>query len=46
MACHFHLRLSLGSWEDSFVTSVNFRDVENQHGAYSIGMVLPTEGLY
>ena len=46
MACHFHLRLSLGSREDSFDTSVNFRDIENQHGDYSIGMVLPTEGLY
>ena len=46
MACHFHLRLSLGSWEDSFDTSVNFRDIENQHGDFSIGMVLQTEGLY
>ena len=36
MACHFHLRLSLGSWEDSFDTSVSFRDIENQHGNYSI----------
>ena len=46
MASHFHLRMSLGSWEDSFDTSVSFRDIENQHGDYSIGMVLPTEGLY
>ena len=46
MACTFYLRLSLGSWEDSFDTSVNFRDIENQHGDYSIGMVLQTEGLY
>ena len=46
MACRFHLRLSLGSWEVGFDTSVNFRDIENQHGDYSIGMVLPTEGLH
>ena len=47
MACHFHnLRLSLGCWEDSFDTSVSFRDRENQHGNYSIGMGLQTEGLY
>ena len=46
MACHFHLRLSFGSWEDSFDTSVNFRDIENQHGDYSIGMGLQTEGIY
>ena len=46
MASHCHLRLSLGSWEDSFYTSVNFRDRENQHGNYSIGMGMQTEGLY
>ena len=42
MALHFHLRMSLGSWEDSFDTSVSFRDIENQHGDYSNGMGLQT----
>ena len=36
----------IGSWEDSFDTSVSFRDIENQNGDYSNGMGLQTDGLY
>ena len=33
------MRLSLGSWEDNFDTSVNFRDIENEHGDYTVALV-------